>query len=214
MQETRASCQHPSDSLIISNIQDKNMFQWGQAAYPLDEQAEPLTRILEHEGRTCFKAFMALKECLREETRQVLPFAYVYADIQGFIQELRNGFDLRTLGSSFCHGSSLRSWRPTPIRMETRCGWRGPSPWRCRSHRLPRGSLRSPQTYQGFPTPPPLRVKGSVPTMSKGVFRLLSWKSDPQVTSPLSIVHELLFKIKNDSGSLCQEPKPGKEEKR
>src|SRR5260221_7404476 len=46
--------------------------------------------------------------------------------------------------------------------------------------------------------------------MSKGVFRLLSWKSDPQVTSPLSIVHELLFKIKNDSGSLCQESKTEK----
>ncbi len=58
-------------------------------------------------------------------------------------------------------------------------------------------------------------VPNTSPTESqKGVFRLLSWKSDPQVTSPLSIVHELLFKIKNDSGSLCQESKRGKEEAR
>ncbi len=70
---------------------------------------------------------------------------------------------------------------PEPRR---RCGWIGPSPWRCRSHRLPRGSLWSPQTYQGFRAPPPLRVKGSVPTMSKGVCGLLSWESDSQVTYP------------------------------
>ena len=31
------------------------------------------------------------------------------------------------------------------------------SPWRYRSQRLPRESLRSPQTYQGFSVPPPLR---------------------------------------------------------
>jgi hypothetical protein len=64
------------------------------------------------------------------------------------------------------------------------CGWIGPSPWKYRSHRLPRGSLWSPQTYQGFRAPPPLRVKGSVPTMSKGVCGLLSWESDSQVTYP------------------------------
>jgi len=44
--------------------------------------------------------------------------------------------------------------------------------------------LRSPQTYQGFSAPPPLRVKGSVPTMSKGVCELMSWECDSQVTSP------------------------------
>jgi hypothetical protein len=44
--------------------------------------------------------------------------------------------------------------------------------------------LRSPQTYQGFSAPPPLRVKGSVPTMSKGVCELISWESDSQATSP------------------------------
>ena len=44
--------------------------------------------------------------------------------------------------------------------------------------------MRSPQTYQGFSAPPPLRVKGSVPTMSKGVCELMSWECDSQVTSP------------------------------
>ncbi len=44
--------------------------------------------------------------------------------------------------------------------------------------------MRSPQTYQGCSAPPPLRVKGSVPTMSKGVCGLLTWERDSQVTSP------------------------------
>src|SRR5438132_6019346 len=163
----------------------KNVLKWGQAAYPLDEQAEALACIFKHQGGTCFKAFMTLKEGLGEEACQVPPFANVNADVQGFIQQQRNGFQVSTLSGSLCHGSSLRSWRQTHIRTDTRCGWRGLSPWKCRSHRLLRGSSRSPQTYQGFSTLPPLRVKGSVPTMSKGVFRLLSWKSDPQVTSPV-----------------------------
>jgi len=46
------------------------------------------------------------------------------------------------------------------------------------------GFLSSPQTYQGFSTPPPLKVKGSGPTMSKGVCGLLTQESDSQVISP------------------------------
>src|SRR6266568_3302946 len=83
---------------------------------------------------------------------------------------------------AIAHRSFLGDRQPTELNRAV--GWRCPSPWKCRSHRLPRGSLRSPQTYQGFSAPPPLRVKGSVPTMSKGVCELMSWECDSQVTSP------------------------------
>ncbi len=161
------------------------MLKWGQAAYALDEQAEPLTRIVKHEGWACFETFMALKEGFREEACQMLPFANVNTDVQGFIQQQRDGFEVSSLGGSFGHGSFLLPRRQTHVRMDTRCGWRGLSQWKCRSHRLLRGSSRSPQTYQGFSTLPPLRVKGSVPTMSKGVCRPCPWKSDSQGTSPV-----------------------------
>jgi hypothetical protein len=61
---------------------------------------------------------------------------------------------------------------------------RGPSPWRYRSQRLPRGSLRSPQTYEGCSAPPPLRHKGSVPTFLQGVCGLMPGESGSPVTSP------------------------------
>ncbi len=180
----------------------ENVLQWGQAAYPLDEEAEPLTRIFKHEGWTCFKAFMAIEKGLGEEACQVPPFANVNTDVQGFIQQQRNGFEVSTLGCSLCHGSSLRSWRQTHIRTDTRCGWRGLSLWKCRSHRLLRGSSRSPQTYQGFSTPPPLRVKGSVPTMSKGVCRPCPGRATPK--GPLQFHITRTFVQNQDSSSLCQ----------
>lgn len=100
---------------------------------------------------------MALKQSLGEEACQVSPFANVNANIQGFIQQQRNSLEVSTLSGSLCHGSSLLPRRQTPIRTETRRGWRGPRTWKCRSHRL----RCSPQTYQGFRAPPPLKVKGS-----------------------------------------------------
>ena len=161
------------------------MLKWSQAAYPFNEQAKPLTRIVKHQGRACLKAFMALKQGFGEETCQVPSFANINTDVQGFIKQQRNSFEVSMLGGSLCHSSSLQSGRPTPMRMDARSGWRGPSLWKCRSHRLLRGSERSPQTYQGFSTLPPSRIKGSVPTMSKGVFRLWFWESDSQRTSPV-----------------------------
>ncbi len=47
------------------------------------------------------------------------------------------------------------------------------------------GFFGSPQTYQGFSAPPPLKVKGFVPTMSKGVCGLVTRESGSQVTSPV-----------------------------
>jgi hypothetical protein len=63
----------------------QNVPKWGQAAYPLDEQTEALARIIKHEGRTYFKALMTLKERFAEEACQMLPFANVDANVQGFI---------------------------------------------------------------------------------------------------------------------------------
>ena len=47
------------------------------------------------------------------------------------------------------------------------------------------GFIVSPQTYEGFSTPPPLKMKGSVPIVQIGVCELITQESDSQVTSPL-----------------------------
>src|SRR5262249_60382234 len=80
--------------------------------YPLDEQAESLTGILEDQRRAGFEAFMPLKEGFREEACQMPSFANVNTDVEGFVQQQRDGFEVSTLGSSFSHGSFLLGWQP------------------------------------------------------------------------------------------------------
>jgi hypothetical protein len=171
--------------MIISNIQHEDVFGWRKTAHPLDESAKSLAGILEDQRRAGFKAVMTLQQGPGEEAGHVFGLANVHSDVQGLIQEHRDRFEIRPPLRWFRHGSSLpggkqRSESATSLWLVERSEpVEVPLPSTAKRFGCP-----SPQTYQGFPTPPPLRVKGSVPTLSKGVFGLLSWKSDSQVTSP------------------------------
>jgi|GEM_PF-3611887 len=74
------------------------------------------------------------------------------------------------------------------------------SPWRYRSQRLPRGSLRSPQPYQGVSAPPPLRHKGSVPMVLQGVCGLRAGESGSPVTSPSCAIPKRRWESKESLG--------------
>ena len=78
-----------------------------------DKTAEALTRILEHESWARFKAAMSLQQGLGEETCDVLPFANIDADVEGFV--LSSGTAVR------CGAAALAS--PWPLS----CGGSQPS---------------------------------------------------------------------------------------
>jgi hypothetical protein len=87
-----------------------------------------------------------------------------------------------------------------PNAQHIQCEAERPSPWRCRSQRLPRGSLRSPQTYQGVSASPPLRHKGSVPMVLQGVCGLMAGESDSPVTSPSCTIPKRRWESKESLG--------------
>jgi hypothetical protein len=163
------------------------MFQRSQLTQALDQLPKTFAGVLKEQRGACFKAFVALKQRFGEEARYMLVFPDINSQVHRLTQEHGNGLEFRPPFRWFRHNASLQAREKQGSESAT-------SKWsveRSKSVEVPlpstakRFGCPSPQTYQGFPTPPPLRVQGSVPTMSKGVFRLWSWKSDSQVTSPL-----------------------------
>jgi hypothetical protein len=70
--------------------QDEGVFKRAVAADPLEEQAEALTGILEHQRWAGLEAVMTCEQGRREKARHVLVLADVNADIQGLMQQQRN----------------------------------------------------------------------------------------------------------------------------
>jgi len=62
MQETRASCQHSSDSLIISNIHDEALLQWTIGTCTLYEGSEAFSRLLKKKGWAMLEMLMTFQK--------------------------------------------------------------------------------------------------------------------------------------------------------